>query len=176
MSDTDPINTFQHEAFRLERFPRYEVADEALAFGEFRKYGSVPAEFNQEWAELIQQAKQRSAVVRRLRLVSEPLSEYERFELLAAYQAGITAGEDIRVAVRGVDDQIPTTDYWLYDDAVIEWMKYSSAGTYLDSQASRITEADMPGLTAARQLFDKSPTVAQFLTRIPYPHSDLNKP
>lgn len=162
MSDTDPINTFQREAFRLEQLPRYEVADEALAFGEFQKYGSVPTEFNQEWAELIQQAKQRGATVRRLRLVSEPLSEYERFELLAAYQAGITAGEDIRVAVRGVDDQIPTKDYWLYDDVIIEWMKYSSADAYLGSQAADITEADMPGLAAARQLFDRSPTVAQF--------------
>lgn len=162
MSDTDPINTFQREAFRLEQFPRYEAADEARAFDEFRKYGSVSTELNQEWIELILQAKRRGAAVRRLRLVSEPLSEYERFELLAAYQAGITAGEDIRVAVRGADDHLPTTDYWLYDDAAIEWMKYSSAGAYLGSQASHITEADTPGLTAARQLFDRSPTVAQF--------------
>lgn len=162
MSDTDPINTFQREAFRLERLPSYEAADEARAFDEFRKYGSVSTEFNQEWIELIQQAKQRGAAVRRLRLVSEPLSEYERFELLAAYQVGIEVGEDIRVAVRDIDDLIPTKDYWLYDDAVIEWMKYSSAGVYLGSQASHITEADMPGLTATRQLFDRSPTVAQF--------------
>lgn len=162
MSSLDPFTTFQHQAFRLEQLPYYKIADEEMAFDMFRQSGSIPNGFNQEWVEQLHQVQQRGGMVRRLRLVSEPLSEYERFELLAAYKQNTAAGEDIRVALRGTDYDMPTADFWLYDDKIVEWMEYSSHGEYLGSQQRQVVEADKPGLAAAKRLFERSPTVEQF--------------
>ncbi|KQR82848.1 hypothetical protein ASF98_02275 [Arthrobacter sp. Leaf337] len=162
MPDSDPFDSFQREAFRVEQFPTYDVPEEMTALDMFARSGAVPSEFNSDWALMVADAKRRGGVVRRLRVVSDPLTQYELFEVLAGYRPSVAAGEDIRIVVRGTDERIPTFDYWQYDEETVEWMDYSATGAYMGSRSSLVAEAERSRLVAARKLFDECPTVEQF--------------
>ncbi|MGY2746215.1 DUF6879 family protein [Arthrobacter sp. UYCu723] len=162
MPDDDPFDSFRREAFRVERLPVYDVTDEAAAFESFKESGTLPSGFNHEWVGMLEEVRQRGGVVRRLRIVSDPPTEYELFELLAAFAPGIEVGEDIRVAIRGSDDRIPASDFWLYDQELLERLDYSRTGVFVGSRTMRVSADNEPALTAARKLFEEMPTVEQF--------------
>ncbi|MGY2745554.1 DUF6879 family protein [Arthrobacter sp. UYCu723] len=162
MPDSDPFDSFQREAFRVEQLPAYDVPEEMAALDMFASSGAVPSEFNSDWALIVADARRRGGAVCRLRVVSDPLTQYELFEVLAGYGPGIDAGEDVRVVVRGTDERIPTFDYWQYDEETVERMDYSATGDYRGSRSSLVSKAERSSLVAARKLFDECPTVEQF--------------
>ena len=56
----------------------------------------------------------------RVHVVSEPVSDYVRFELLHVYPANVEAGEDVRILGRAKAEAQPGPscdgDFWLFDD------------------------------------------------------------
>lgn len=127
----DPMHSFRDQAFRVESLPDYTVGGrpdpEMVRFLQ----GDVVND-DLEWIGTVRAARARGARVLRLRLVSDELSDYERYELLAGYKAGVAAGEEIRVARRSADATV--ADFWAYDDASIEWMRYDETGEFIDSE------------------------------------------
>lgn len=85
----DPFSTFQHTAFRLEGLSRYDVDGDRERFAYFQETGEILPET--DWAEFVASSANSGKRVQRLRLVSEPLSDYERYELSGAY-SGVEAG------------------------------------------------------------------------------------
>lgn len=117
---------FQEEAFRLETLSVYDVPEEIDAIKEFKETGKVINNIDDEWMNLLKIGKP----VKRLRLLSNPLSNYELFEL-EIYKSNIKCGEDIRVINRnGFKEELQ--DFWIFDMKWIGIMIYDKNGKFID--------------------------------------------
>lgn len=79
----------------------------------------------------------------RVHVVTEPLSDYVRFECGWAYEHTVAAGEDVRlipVAANQWPEGLPHYDYWLFDSSTLVAMYYGDAGTF--SSCAIIDEPD----------------------------------
>ena len=80
--------------------------------------------------DVVRAATARGVRIRRVRVVSEPLSDYLRWEH-ACTGANIEAGEDIRwlPRTRAADLLLPGADCWVFDHRVIRWNFQRGDGT-----------------------------------------------
>lgn len=81
------------------------------------------------WLALIAETTGRGVDVRRARIVSEPVSDYVRFEhhLTAA---NVAAGEQVRWLPRrrASDVALPGNDFWLFDEELIVFHHFDGNG------------------------------------------------
>ncbi|WP_106537268.1 DUF6879 family protein [Haloactinopolyspora alba] len=77
-----------------------------------------PAERYRPWPEMVRENTGRGVEMLRARIVSEPISEYIRFEGEVTKDLNIAAGEDVRWLPRrrATDLTLPGNDFWLFDD------------------------------------------------------------
>jgi hypothetical protein len=94
----------------------------------------VPA--NQEWYDFVRGHTARGVLFRRARIVSEPLSDYIRFEHEATAGLNVAAGEEVRWLPRrlGVGLCVPVNDYWVFDDRLVRFGYFAGDGTYLGDE------------------------------------------
>jgi len=94
----------------------------------------VPA--NQEWFDFVRENTARGVRFRRARIVSEPLSDYVRFEYEATAGLNVAAGEEVRWLPRrlGVGLSVPINDYWVFDGRLVRFGYFAGDGTYLDDE------------------------------------------
>jgi hypothetical protein len=126
------LRSFQRSAFRLEALPAYHVPQEAEWFAEWQRSGRLPelTPDNDSWCKLVREAKSAGRLMQRVRVVSSPLTDYERFEL-AMFRDSVAAGEDIRIAERRVITEFDDlTDFWAFDGQVI-LLHYDPVGRFL---------------------------------------------
>lgn len=73
------------------------------------------------WHRLIGELTRAGVDVRRARVVSEPISEYVRFEYEMTPGTNLAAGERVRWLPRheAPDIAVPLNDFWLLDDRVL---------------------------------------------------------
>jgi hypothetical protein len=105
---------FRKTALRLEVRERYDTDVEREPQRKF--FAGEPDELTwaREWLDLVCRATAAGKVFRRVRVVSLPLSDYNRYALwFATYTTG--AGEDIRYLNRARAADLPDFDYWLFD-------------------------------------------------------------
>ncbi|WP_416565100.1 DUF6879 family protein [Nocardia testacea] len=104
----------RRSAFHLEVRDVYHVPSESERIqkflnGEPRPVTAVP------WHDLVREATARGVSISRVRVVTVPHSDYQRW-LLSVTQANQDAGEDIRYLPRHEAGLVPTDDWWLLDD------------------------------------------------------------
>ena len=83
------------------------------------------------WLEMLRDHRSAGRTCRRLRIVSEPLSEYQRWTLSHA-ALFVEAGEDIRYLPRPrlVTVALPGSgDFYVFDDAQVLFLHYAGSGT-----------------------------------------------
>lgn len=87
--------------------------------------------------QLIKDAVARGVIIRRARVVSEPVSEYVRWEHYVTH-ANITAGEDVRWLPRrqATSLALPGNDFWLFDDAVLRVHHFSGDGVVVEDEVT----------------------------------------
>ena len=105
----------------------------------------------QPWCTLVRNASMAGTVYRRARVVSEPLSEYQRW----AYSLTgpmVDAGEDIRWVPRARVSELmfPGNDFWLFDDELLVFLVFAGKGTVVDRAAR--TDPDL--IARCRASFD----------------------
>ncbi len=83
------------------------------------------------WHGLVGAAIRRGATVRRARIVSEPASEYIKFEYEVTPAANLAAGEQVRWLSRqkASDLALPGNDFWLFDDTTVLFNHFGGDGT-----------------------------------------------
>ncbi|WP_280723139.1 DUF6879 family protein [Kitasatospora sp. MAA4] len=83
-----------------------------------------------EWPGLLAEAISRGVVFRRARIVSEPISDYVRFEHEITSGLNIAAGEDVRWLSRrrATDLALPGNDFWLFDDRLLLVNHFDGSG------------------------------------------------
>lgn len=92
-----------------------------------------PAERWHNWFELMRETTERGVSVRRARIVSEPVSDYIRFEYDVTAGHNIAAGEEVRWLARqlAADLLVSPVDYWVFDDAVVVFNHFDGVGDWV---------------------------------------------
>ncbi|MER5996431.1 DUF6879 family protein [Streptomyces viridosporus] len=132
----DLLDSAQTHALHLELRDVYAVGEEREVFEAFLRDGSVPAddsEFWSGWLPLVERTVARGVKVRRARIVSEPVTDYIRFEH-AITDANLRAGEQVRWLPRRRASTLalPGNDFWLIDDRIVRWNIFSGDGQALE--------------------------------------------
>jgi hypothetical protein len=127
------LKNFRHSAFRLETLERYTVPQEAEWFQDWKRTGKLPelTPENDAWLRMVRDHTRAGRVMQRVRVVSTPLTDYERFEL-ALFPPSLEAGEDIRVISRSTVRV--REDFWLFDTQTAVMLRYDSAGRFLRAE------------------------------------------
>lgn len=116
-------------AVHLEMRDGYSTSDPA--FLAWQTHGAIdPLDWYRAWPPLVGDAVARGVLVRRLRVVSEPISEYVRFEHDITATLNVAAGEDVRWLPRRKATTLcfPGNDFWLFDDRVVMVNHFSGTG------------------------------------------------
>ncbi|MGW2398861.1 DUF6879 family protein [Kitasatospora sp. NPDC001664] len=138
-------------AVHLEMRDAYGVSDEAEDFERWRQTGERDVDPDSHywgpWVAIISELVLRGVSVRRARIVSEPVTDYIRYEH-AATQVNIDAGEEVRWLARrqASDIALPGNDFWLIDGQVVRFGHFSGDGEYLGEDFT--TEPEVASLCA----------------------------
>lgn len=149
----DLLDSAKRSAVHLEMRDAYLVNRESEEFKSWQETGERTATesaraYWKPWTDLISRTVERGVTVRRLRIVSEPLSEYARYGHAGAHW-NIEAGEDVRYLRRRhtVDLAFPGADFWLIDDELVRFNLFSGDNAPVDPDFSE--EPDVVRLCAS---------------------------
>ncbi|GLW19761.1 hypothetical protein Stsp01_65040 [Streptomyces sp. NBRC 13847] len=134
------LDSAQHQALHLELRDAYAVGDEHGVYDAFLADGAVPAydsAFWRPWVSLVERTIARGVAVRRARIVSEPVTDYVRFEH-AITASNLRAGEEVRWLGRrcASDLALPGNDFWMIDDRLVRFNIFSGDGEAQDPEHS----------------------------------------
>ena len=89
-----------------------------------------PVEGKQAWRDLILATRARGVVVRRARVVSEPVTDYVRYEHGLTASHNVAAGELVRWLPRRwtSDLCLPGNDFWLLDSKTVMFNHFTGDG------------------------------------------------
>ncbi|MER7450120.1 DUF6879 family protein [Nocardia beijingensis] len=123
----DLLRTCKREAFHLEVLDSYAEPNEHEPFRRFLADEPDDHAWFQPWAKLVQETTSRGVAVTRVRIVTEPHTDYTRFALAVA-ALNVRAGEDIRYLPRHAAGEVPPDDYWLLDDETVVFSAFGESG------------------------------------------------
>ncbi|SCD39925.1 hypothetical protein GA0115240_10665 [Streptomyces sp. DvalAA-14] len=114
----------------------YAVGEEREVYEAYLQDRRVPADdspFWGGWLPLVQRTVARGVKVWRARVVSEPVTDYIRFEH-AITDANLRAGEQVRWLPRRRASTLalPGNGFWLIDDRLARWNVFSGDGQALE--------------------------------------------
>jgi hypothetical protein len=129
----DLLAACERGAVHLEMRDGYALDDPAFIDWQAGKTID-PAERWPKWHQLIQATTARGIEVRRGRIISEPVSEYIRYEYEVTDGLNIAAGEQVRWLPRrhASDLALPGNDFWQFDNRLVQFNHYSGNGDWLD--------------------------------------------
>ncbi|MGV9666916.1 DUF6879 family protein [Nocardia niigatensis] len=124
----DLFREAQREAFHLEVRDSYAVASESEGLRRFLAGEPASTDYDQRpWAQFMRETTARGVAVRRVRVVTVPHSDYQRW-LLSITGSNVASGEDIRYVPRHVAGDIPPDDWWLFDGQLVAYNLVDGAG------------------------------------------------
>jgi hypothetical protein len=142
---------FRHRVFRLETLDWYNAANEREPYARFLAGEPADPAWREPWKRLVRDVRESGRTMERVHIVSEPASDYIRFELLHVYPANVEAGEDVRVLGQKTanDLWLGAYDYWLFDDDLAAMLVYDGFGRVLRVELDR-TQATIEWLRSER--------------------------
>jgi hypothetical protein len=95
-----------------------------------------PAERWADWSDLVRATVSRGVSVRRVRIVSEPVTDYIRFEYDVTAAHNIAAGEEVRWLPRRAASGLlaPVSDFWVFDDRAVLWNHFGGDGSWVGEE------------------------------------------
>lgn len=149
------LTTFERDAFHLELRDHYRAAYEDDPMQRWLR--GEPDDFGwlQPWLTRVRDAAQAGKTIRRVRVVSEPLSDYIRWEH-SVTELNQAAGEDIRWLPRhqlpeGIAFPAGGNDWWIFDDRLVTVGHFHDDGRIKGSQL--VTDPSV--ISACAQLRDR---------------------
>lgn len=133
------FTTFKREALHLEMRDVYAVKNEAERFARFLERGyrdhDLEAEERRPWTTLVQDATAAGKVFRRARIISEPVTDYIRYEWEGT-GSNVDAGEQVKWLPRRFASAIalPGNDFWLFDDSIVVFAVFAGEGDVFERQ------------------------------------------
>ena len=132
----------------------YVVDNEKESYKEFIASGKIAEESASDWAKIVKANVSAGKSMKRLRLLSDELTVYEQYELLA--YPGIRSGEQIRLSARSLYSDRYMYDFWFFDNEYITQMNYEADGAYINSDTRKANEEEKSMLHYWLGVFDNS--------------------
>jgi Family of unknown function (DUF6879) len=129
------LRSAEHSAAHMEMRDSYTPDDpDWLDWQAGRRFD--PEERWASWSELIRATVARGVSVRRIRLVSEPVTDYIRFEYDVTAEHNIAAGEEVRCLPRpaAAGLLVPCSDFWVLDGQVVLWNHFAGDGSWVGEE------------------------------------------
>jgi len=142
---------FSREAVHLETRDAYGTAVELPYMAKWARGEYDDLEWLQGWCITLREHVKAGRSVRRARIVSEPLSDYQRWSYSIAYPM-VEAGEDIRWVPRRLMSLValPGNDFYLFDDRLVVFLLYSGNGL----ATGKIGSSAPPDIQLCRSAFE----------------------
>ena len=123
------LASFGREAVHLETRDAYGTAVELPYMARWAAGEPDDLEWLQGWCATLREHVKAGKSVRRARIVSEPLSDYQRWSYGIA-DPMVEAGEDIRWVPRRLVSSValPGNDFYLFDDRLAVFLLYAGNG------------------------------------------------
>lgn len=123
------FDSFERTAFRLEARDEYNEPYTPKALGQFLAGEPVDFSFLDGWTQTIRAGVSLGKRVSRVRVVTEPHTDYVRYSLHVS-QVNVGAGEDIRYLGRDRANHVglPNEDYWLFDSKAAVVLHFGDDG------------------------------------------------
>lgn len=127
---------FRHckrSVFRIETRGVYAEPDEHEPLRRFLVGEEPDDAWLGPWLDAVENATLRGCQVQRVLMLTEPISDYLRFELDLALRQRIPAGERVRVISRleslgfGIPEDV---DFWMYDDEAVGLVHFQEGRTH----------------------------------------------
>ncbi|MFI2212697.1 DUF6879 family protein [Streptomyces sp. NPDC020141] len=132
----DLLRSVKESAVHLEMRDAYGVENEIEEFAAWRKGHRLDPSDRESWwrpwLDLVQEVTAKGVAMRRARIVSEPVSDYIRFEHHGTF-TNAAAGEQIRWLSRreASDLKLPGNDFWLFDNRLVQFNIFDGEGRWV---------------------------------------------
>ena len=132
------LGAFRRDAFHLELKDSYQAAYEDGPFARWQRGEPDDSAWHEPWLNRVREATSAGKRIRRVRVVTEPLSDYIRWEH-SVTRLNQEVGEDIRWLPRHLlpeDIQFPVSgsDFWIFDDEIVTVGHFDADGRVLGSE------------------------------------------
>jgi hypothetical protein len=130
------LSACERSAIHLEMRDSYATSERFEAWKEGRRINWDDREsWWHPYDQKISDAVARGVVVRRARIVSEPVTEYIRWEHYVT-RANVEAGEQVRWLPRrlATDLALPGNDFWAFDEALLRIHHFSGDGAVVEDE------------------------------------------
>jgi len=142
------LGRYEHTLFRMETLPAYAVTSDGDDFNRWLAGEAEPTwERKNRWLDVLRTERAAGKVSRRVRVLSEELTEYERYSCEWGYALNAPAGEDIRVLRRGehvIPDAHTEHDWWIVDGREVVLMHYDNDGRFAFAEICPDPHGDYP--------------------------------
>jgi hypothetical protein len=151
------IESVHHDAVHLEMRDFYTPHDPIFLDWKAGKQFE-PAQVMADWYQTVQSAVARGIVIRRARIVSEPLSDFTRHEHWMTARLNIAAGEQVRwlPRQRASDLALPGNDFWVFDDHTIRFGYFAGDGELTGHEVCRDLDVIKLCLSAFEAVWDRA--------------------
>ncbi|MFI5872234.1 DUF6879 family protein [Streptomyces sp. NPDC051445] len=125
------------EAWRLETLPQYLVPQESAEIEAFRAGKRIdPHAYTSSYTEDLKRLRKEGKRKGRVHILTQPLSEYLRFEFSRYYAPHALSGEDIRILdVTGRENPLRgVQDFWIFDRSTVVLMHYQEDGMQISRE------------------------------------------
>lgn len=128
---------FERESIHLETRDAYGTAVELPHMAKWAAGEPDDLEWLQGWCATLREHVRAGKSIRRARIVSEPLNDYQCWSYSIAHLM-VEAGEDIRWVPRRLVSSIalPGNDFYLFDDRLVVFLIYAGSGLAVDKVTS----------------------------------------
>ena len=131
------FDAYERDAWRWEAQPGYTMPKEAENVARFLRGEPKPDHHNARWHERVQGYVTSGRTIGRVRVVRQPLTDYQRYQFSWGIPGNIAAGEDIRILdVTQEDYGLPLsgTDWWMFDETRLVQLNYRPDGTQINRE------------------------------------------
>lgn len=130
------LDTTTRDLFRWETLPAYEVASDGSDYRRYLDGAEAPThERKQPWLDTLRTWVEQGRPRRRVRIIHDPITDYERYACEWGYALNSQAGELVRVIDLAQTPLPPELtripeDFWLIDGREVVAMHYEPDGQF----------------------------------------------
>lgn len=121
---------FMRSAWRLETQPTYTIPSEQADLARFLAGEPEPVDHNAEWHEQVRAWVSVGKTVSRVRVLTNPVTDYQRYQFAWSIPGNTAAGEQVRIldAARAAEAGLPTQDFWIFDNHFVVHLNFTAGG------------------------------------------------
>jgi hypothetical protein len=129
------VTSYRYTAFRLEVRDRYNTPSEVEPVRRFLAGEPDDDAWMDDWTGMVLRRTLAGQRMERVRIVTEPWSDYTRFGLHLA-RLNVAAGEEIRYLEREEASQLelPRHDFWLIDSRMVGILRFGNDDVLLGAE------------------------------------------